>query len=274
MRTTSLAALIFGALFLFATTGCENPGTDDDDTTVGDDDDATGEVRADVTVTVDAIEAFMGYAGDGTAIGSDTNGDGEPDSDLGFTNPEFSLMVAGSASDIRNGTGDTIEGYEIVFPGDGTTVYFGAVNSDYVHAPCSGKVVGDGRVLITVNHAPQYLDFYPEFETDDVEDHRDVNFLILDGESMIIPVNYDSSGNWNCWFGSQEAQNTIEPEYGEMFWSWFTGISLFANGHMMTGTNSSETSIVVATITADGATLTGTSLHETGSTAVVNCERP
>ncbi|HJN85288.1 MAG TPA: hypothetical protein QF873_03165 [Patescibacteria group bacterium] len=272
MRTFSLAALIFGALFLIP--GCIDNPADDDDTTVGDDDDATGEIREDVTVTVDDIEAFMGYAGDGTAIGNDTDGDGEPDSDLGYTNPEFSLMVADTPDAIRNKEGEILEGRDIVFPGVGTTVYFGAVSDNYVHAPCSGKVVGDGRVLITVNHAREYLTFYPEFETDDVEDHRDVNFLILDGESMIIPVNYDSSGNWNCWFNGQPSQNTISPQFGEKFWTWFTEITLFANGHLMVGTNNSETSVITVTVGADGETLTGTSVHETGSTAIVSCERP
>ena len=56
--------------------------------------------------------------------------------------------------------------------------------------------MGDGLVLVTVNHAPTYLDMYPEFETDDVEDHRDVSFLVEGGETLTIPMNYDSSGVW------------------------------------------------------------------------------
>ena len=63
-----------------------------------------------------------------------------------------------------------------------------------------------------------------------MEDNWDVTFPLEDGESMTIPVNYDSSGNWNCWFNNQPSSDTVGHQFGEMFAGWFNCVTLYGGG--------------------------------------------
>lgn len=270
MRTDSLAALMFGALFLF---GCpNNPITDDDDTTADDDDDATP-VRDDVTIHVGDLEKFMGFDGDGTEAGGTS---------LGYQYlSEFQIMIApcwpGTTDPIIGPCENTeIEGHEVTFPGDGSPVFFTALSEGIVHATRYGKVVTDGKVRVTDVHHEDYLGFYPEFETDDVVTEESgsmyVSYQIEDGESLTIPVNYDSTGIWQCWFGSQTESHSVSHQLGEVFDIWFhIDIVLFGNGHLLKNTLS-DGADVEGTISANGSTLTGVAKNEFDSW-VLSCNK-
>jgi hypothetical protein len=245
MRTTSLAALFCSAMFLFCL------GYLDDDDTVGDDDDAEFE---DVTIEIDAIKAFMGYDGDGTAEGGES---------LGHEYLEFEVMIAEDLLEILRLRGTTLDGTQITFPGNGDTVYFAGTNPNYVHAPCSGKVVGPGQVLVTVNHVEDYTVQQPGVDTHEVDEEGHTSFVVQGGESMTINVNYDSSGTWTCWWQTIETYDTVGHAHGEKFGQWFSGVDgqglvMYANGHHMGLTFGDDfVTTISATISEDGETLTG-----------------
>ena len=247
MRNTSFLAALMVLIGVSSLnlSGCVDPNDDDDsvvdDDDTGDDDDSTGVVFAPITVTVNAT-TFLSEA-------------------LGNVAKDFQLYF----------NGELVEELELYITST-EPVEFEAVSDDYLHATCKVRLVADALGKVTVEHANEFLSTYPQFETDDVEDHRDASFEVHDGDTITIPLNYDSTGTWDCLKNTTPYTNPISENFGEVFGAWFGGTNLYANGHQLKGWTNGGVEMYDGIISADGQTWSGTVVDE-WETRNVSCER-
>ncbi len=194
--TKSLAALLCGALFfsLSPLTGCNDPSPADDDS-VGGDDDTSAVNLPPVTFTVVVS----------------INAGPEPSED-------WTLEVEDAE----------VDGWTATVPADGQSHEIIISYEGYLHAPCAVKVVDEGRTLVTVQHHPDYANFWPEVG------HGE--FPLQDGEELAVPLNVDAGGVWYCTFGNSDPEaNEVDMLFGEVGAYFFSELEMSVSGHELVG---------------------------------------
>ena len=115
---------------------------------------------------------------------------------------------------------------------------------------------------MTVNHHSEYANFFPEVG------HQE--FPLQDGEELMIPLNVDASGGWECSRGSSEYVNEVDMLFGEVGTYFFNGLEMYVSGHELVG-NAGET-VIEGVMSADRSEWNGTA-DDDFDTWVLRCER-
>ncbi|OGL83358.1 hypothetical protein A3B32_02935 [Candidatus Uhrbacteria bacterium RIFCSPLOWO2_01_FULL_53_9] len=108
----------------------------------------------------------------------------------------------------------------------------------YMHAQCDVRVQGD-QVKVRVTHypgndeGPPYSEVYEYVSDFGHWDGNEVEFEYDEGDTLVVPMNYNPSGEWGCVLGGvSEHVYWVDVEYGERGANMFSA-PVYVDGHRM-----------------------------------------
>jgi hypothetical protein len=218
LRNMLFALMACCAVALFPACGTDGPpigSDDDDDTVVGDDDDVVSDDDDTVGDDDDTTSAADPI---GISVGIIVNALDQADW------PEFEATIDGAP----------LEGDLFMVPADGAWHTIAVTAEGYLHAECTVSVVGD-LLKVRVNHSDDYVTFYPEVSDFGHWDGSQVEYDYEHGDSLMVPLNKDMSGQWYCELGASPFEDWVGMDFGEVSAYFFEDVPMNVNGHQLFG---------------------------------------